>query len=81
MVRVIVLDNGLGIPELLQKQVFDKFFRGENLVKQKVDGTGLGLFITKGFVKLSGGEIDFESKESKGSTFWFTLRIAKKNNK
>src|SRR4030042_1066828 len=69
MVRVIVADNGLGIPELLQKQVFDKFFRGENLVKQKVEGTGLGLFITKGFVKLSGGEIDFESKEGKGSTF------------
>ena len=77
-IRINIKDNGLGIPDLLQKEVFGKFFRGENLVKQRAEGTGLGLFIAKGFVRLSGGEIDFESKEGKGSNFWFTLPIAKK---
>jgi len=78
MIRVNVRDNGLGIPDFLQKQVFGKFFRGENLVRQSVEGTGLGLFIAKGFIRLSGGEIDFESKEGQGSNFWFTLPIANK---
>jgi signal transduction histidine kinase len=78
LIKIIVKDNGLGIPELLQKEVFGKFFRGDNLVKQKVEGTGLGLFIARGFVKMMHGEIDFDSKEGKGSTFWFTIPIAKK---
>lgn len=76
MIRITVKDNGIGIPEMLQKQVFGKFFRGDNLIKQRVEGTGLGLFIAKGIVHLSGGQIDFESKENVGSTFWFTLPIA-----
>ena len=78
MIRITVKDNGIGIPEMFQKQVFGKFFRGDNLIKQRVEGTGLGLFIAKGIINLSGGQIDFESKENVGSTFWCTLPIAKK---
>ena len=76
-----VRDNGVGISLFLQKQVFGKFFRGDDLVKQKVEGAGLGLFIAKGIINLSNGEIDFKSKKGEGSTFWFTLPIAKKTNK
>ena len=79
-IKFSVQDNGIGIPALLQKQVFGKFFRGDNLIKQRVEGTGLGLFIAKGIINLSGGEIDFKSKENTGSNFWFTLPIAKTNN-
>lgn len=79
MVLVSVKDNGLGIPEMMKKQIFGKFFRGESLVKQKVEGTGLGLFIAKGIIKMSGGEMNFKSQEGKGSTFWFTLPIANKH--
>lgn len=78
MIKVSVKDNGMGIPAMFQKQVFGKFFRGDNLIKQKVEGTGLGLFIARGIVKLSGGEMDFESTEGVGSNFWFTLPVPDK---
>jgi len=77
-IKVSVKDNGLGIPAMVQKQVFGKFFRGDNLVKQKVEGTGLGLFIAKGIVRISGGEMNFDSKEGIGSDFWFTLPVPSK---
>ncbi len=76
-----VKDNGIGIPASMQKQVFGKFFRGKRLTKQKVEGTGLGLFIAKGIIEISGGKINFESKEGKGSTFWFRLPTHKKRTK
>jgi signal transduction histidine kinase len=79
MVKVTVQDDGIGIPEMFKSQIFGKFFRGDNLIKQRVEGTGLGLFIAKGIIHLSGGEIDFHSEENQGSTFWFTLPIANNN--
>lgn len=75
-IKLSVKDDGTGIPLFMQKHVFGKFFRGENLIKQKVEGTGLGLFIAKGIVKISNGEIGFKSEEGKGSIFWFTLPVA-----
>jgi signal transduction histidine kinase len=75
-IKLSVKDDGTGIPFFMQKHVFGKFFRGENLIKQKVEGTGLGLFIARGIVKISNGEIGFKSEEGKGSIFWFTLPVA-----
>lgn len=79
LVKVIVRDDGVGIPDMFKSQIFGKFFRGDNLIKQRVEGTGLGLFIAKGIINLSGGEIDFHSEENQGSAFWFTLPIANNN--
>lgn len=71
-----VEDNGVGIPKSQQENVFQKFFRSDNIVKNQTEGTGLGLYIAKNTVEQSGGQMWFESKEGKGSSFWFSLPCA-----
>lgn len=68
-----IKDTGVGIPKSDQKHIFQKFFRSQNVLKYRTQGSGLGLHITKSIVEKSGGKIWFKSKENKGSTFWFTL--------
>ncbi|GEM_PF-5969480 len=75
-VAISVQDNGVGIPKHGQARVFTKFFRAENAVRMETRGSGLGLFIAKNIVEAQGGKIWFESKEGKGSTFYFTIPTA-----
>ena len=75
-----IKDNGVGIPEGQQEQVFEKFFRSDNSVKYQTEGTGLGLYIAKNIIKQSGGEIWFWSKEKKGSVFNFSLPAYSQSN-
>ncbi len=70
-------DNGIGIPKKDFKKVFTKFYRSEKAMTLDPSGTGLGLFICKAIIELSGGKIWFDSKERKGTTFYFTLPIVK----
>jgi len=76
-IKFSIKDNGIGIPKKQQKRVFTKFFRGNNITKIAVDGTGLGLFITKNIIEAHGGRIWFDSKEEVGTTFYFTIPIKK----
>src|SRR6476620_3581038 len=71
-----VRDEGIGIPEDSQKELFGKFFRASNAYA--IQGTGLGLNIVKKYVELLGGDISFVSKENEGSTF--TVEIPKVND-
>lgn len=72
-VLVEIHDSGWGIPANTQDQVFTKFFRAPNIVKQETTGTGLGLYLVKGLLDTLGGDIWFKSEENKGTSFFFTL--------
>lgn len=71
-----VRDTGLGIPKNEQGKVFSKFYRGTNVVKKEVVGTGLGLYLLKLIAEGLGGNVGFTSVENKGSEFWFALPLA-----
>jgi PAS domain S-box-containing protein len=75
-VIVTVNDGGIGIPRHQQHRIYDKFFRGDNVVVRETVGTGLGLYLTKSIVDVSGGRIWFESEEGQGSRFHVALPAA-----
>lgn len=74
-IRIEVEDNGYGMtPEYLEK-IFDAFTRAENSTTNKVQGTGLGMAITKNIVELMGGTIEVASEVGAGSLFVVELEL------
>jgi two-component system phosphate regulon sensor histidine kinase PhoR len=72
-VRFYVTDEGLGIPELEQERIFDKFYRLDPEMTRGVGGTGLGLYICSELVRRMDGRIWVKSHHGRGSTFSFEL--------
>ena len=75
-VQFSISDTGQGIPLERQNALFEPFNR-LGLEAGSIEGTGIGLTITKHLVNLMGGEIDFESTAKEGSTFWINLPTSK----
>jgi signal transduction histidine kinase len=74
-VVVSVTDNGIGISEADQKQIFDKFLQVVDPTRGRPPGTGLGLSITRQIVQYHRGELHVKSAPGKGATFYFTLPL------
>jgi PAS domain S-box-containing protein len=68
-VRILVRDQGLGVPRAEQRRVFEKFYRLDPNMTKGVGGTGLGLYICRELVRHAGGRIWVEPNEPRGSTF------------
>ena len=73
--RFIVQDDGIGMSEAFQKTLFEPFTREEKSGTNKVQGTGLGMAITKSVVDLMGGSISVESATGKGTRFEVVLEF------
>ena len=72
--RVVeVRDTGMGIPADEQDHLFERFFRTSTASENAIQGTGLGLTISKAIVDAHGGEIAFTSAEDAGTTFRIEL--------
>ena len=70
-----IKDNGIGISQEKQNQMFESFSQGSIQINRKYGGTGLGLSIVKGLMKILNGKISLESQLGKGTSFFFELPL------
>ena len=73
IVRILVSDNGLGIPHGQQSKLFELYARGDRA--RYMPGLGMGLYLCRQIIAAHQGEIGLESNIERGATFWFTLPI------
>jgi two-component system, OmpR family, sensor histidine kinase VicK len=72
-IKVMISDDGMGIPFENVNRIFDRFFRADRARSRAMGGTGLGLAIAQEMIAAHGGEIWAESEEGQGTTIFFTL--------
>jgi signal transduction histidine kinase len=77
MHKIVVRDEGIGIPRAEQDKVFKGFYRASNAVANDIPGTGLGLYLVKAVLEQHHGSVTFTSDEGQGTTFTLSLPIRK----
>jgi two-component system sensor histidine kinase VicK len=75
--EISIKDTGIGISQEEQPLIFQKFFRAKNAQAVETIGTGFGLYTAKQVIEKHGGKIWFKSAEGEGTTFYFTVPLAK----
>lgn len=73
---VAVSDQGIGIPQEALSNLFQRFYRADNVTGRRMSGTGIGLYVVKELLTLHGGTVEVESSEGEGSTFTVCLPCA-----
>jgi signal transduction histidine kinase len=76
LVRFQVSDTGIGITEQERERLFERFFRSQGALERQIQGTGLGLYISKAIVEAHGGRIGVDSDSGEGTTFVVELPVA-----
>jgi two-component system phosphate regulon sensor histidine kinase PhoR len=76
-VRIEVSDTGIGIPDVEREKLFERFFRSQTALERQIQGTGLGLYISKAIVEAHGGRIGVQSVVGEGTTFVVELPTAR----
>ncbi len=71
-IKVAISDTGCGIPQTERHKLFERFYQLKR--SQDKSGFGIGLYLVKHFVEAHGGEVDYESNENRGTTFFITLK-------
>ncbi|MDL1899175.1 PAS domain S-box protein [Anaerolineae bacterium CFX9] len=74
-VTLYVRDEGVGMSEADREHLFERFYRVDNALSRKTQGTGLGLYLSKAIIEAHGGTLTVESAIGKGSTFFVTLPL------
>jgi len=74
-VTISVKDNGIGIPEEMQKKIFNRFQKVDTSLSRKNEGSGIGLSLVKALVEIQGGTITCKSKPNEGSEFLVNFPI------
>lgn len=77
-IRLSIKDRGIGIPKNQLDKIFERFFRVHGETENTYSGLGLGLYISSEIIKRHCGTLGVESKEGKGSTFYFELPVSAK---
>lgn len=74
-VSVFVRDQGVGLSEIDQERIFERFYRVDGALSRRTAGTGLGLYLSRAIIEAHGGTLEVASVPGKGATFTFTLPL------